>query len=203
MHEPSRNREPHWAELRSRHGGVDEIPLPEGVPGRLWLCGKRFIGPDPEAAVEYVAADAVVCLNEEHELERYPGYIEWLKAQPTERLLWCPIPDLHAPSQSTAAELLDELRGRLDAGERFLIHCGGGIGRAGTIAAGLLIMMGESPAEAVARVRAHRPLGGPEAGAQTELLEWLSTRHPRQDGVDVGQVMDGLVNDVSRHPRDR
>lgn len=203
MHDPAGNRETHWAELRSQHGGVDEIPLPERVPGRLWLCGKRFIGPDPEAAVEYVGADAVVCLNEEHELERYPGYIEWLKTQPAKRVLWWPTPDLHAPSQSTAAELLDELRERLDTGERLLIHCGGGIGRAGTIAAALLIMMGEATAEAVARVRAHRPLGGPEAGAQTELLEWLSARHSRQNGVDVGQVMDGLVNDVSRHPGDR
>ena len=39
-----------WPSGRGRDGGIDEIPLP-GVPGRLWLCGKHFIGPDVEAAV--------------------------------------------------------------------------------------------------------------------------------------------------------
>jgi protein-tyrosine phosphatase len=167
-----------WAELRSQHGGVDEIPLPKGVPGGLWLCGKRFIAPDPEAAMGYVAADAAVCLTEEHELDHFPGYVEWLKAQPRARVLWYPIPDLHAPSGDQALELFAEVRRRLDGGQRLLMHCGAGIGRAGTIAAGVLVTLGESPEQAVAHVRAHRLLGGPEAGAQTELLEWLASAYP-------------------------
>jgi protein-tyrosine phosphatase len=185
VRDPGGESETHWAELRSRHGGVDEIPLPETVPGRLWLCGKRFIGPDPEAAMEYVGADGVVCLNESHELDRYPGYIEWLKSQPGERVVWRPIPDLHAPSGDSAVELFDELSRRLHSGRRLLVHCGGGIGRAGTIAAGLLITMGETPADAVRHVRAHRPLGGPEAGAQAELLDWLFARRSGENPVDV------------------
>ena len=188
MPESAGGSEPHWADLRSRHGGVDEIPLPDRVPGRLWLCGKRFIGPDPEAAAAYVQADAVVCLNERHELERYPCYVRWLETQPPERVLWWPIPDLHVPSKEEALDHFAELGRRLRAGERLLLHCGAGFGRAGTIAAGLLITMGDTPDGAVAHVRAHRPLGGPEAGAQTELLEWLFARgsgHPGEDDVDV------------------
>ena len=50
---------------RSRHGGVDEIPLPAG-DGRLWLCGKHFVGPDVEDAIRQVGATTVVCLNEVH-----------------------------------------------------------------------------------------------------------------------------------------
>ena len=42
-----------WLNERSRNGSVDEIPLP-GTAGRLWLCGKHFIGPDPEGAVARV-----------------------------------------------------------------------------------------------------------------------------------------------------
>jgi protein-tyrosine phosphatase len=155
---------------------VDEIPLPVGTRGRLWLCGKQFIGRDPEAAMAYVGATAVVCLNEPRELDRYPDYVEWLESQPETRVLWWPIPDLYAPSRETAVDLFDQLRARLEDGQSVLMHCGAGIGRAGTIAVGLLITMGETLGDAVAHVRAHRPMGGPEAGAQTELLQWLSAR---------------------------
>ena len=41
-----------WPDERSRNGGVDEIPIPG--EGRLWLCGKHFVGPDAEAVVELV-----------------------------------------------------------------------------------------------------------------------------------------------------
>ncbi len=163
----------HWAEERSNHGGVDEIPLPAGIRGRLWLCGKRFIGPNPEAALAYVDGTAVVCLNEPNELGRYPHYVEWLRSQPTTRALWWPIPDLSVPDRDAALQLFEQLRSRLGDGQRLLMHCGAGIGRAGTIAAGLLVTMGETPRDAIARVRAHRPMGGPEAGPQTELLNWL------------------------------
>jgi protein-tyrosine phosphatase len=166
-----------WAELRSVHGGVDEIPLPAGIPGRLWLCGKRFIAPDPEAAMAYVGADAAICLNEPHELDRYPDYLEWLENQPPERVVWCPIPDLHVPPRERAVALLVDLRSRLDRGQHLLMHCGAGIGRTGTMAAGLLVGTGETPQDAIAHLRAHRSLCGPEAGAQSDLLEWLFRTH--------------------------
>ncbi len=44
-------------------GGIDEIPLPATASGRLWLCGKHAIGPDPEGLMARVGADGVVCLN--------------------------------------------------------------------------------------------------------------------------------------------
>jgi hypothetical protein len=165
--------EKHWAEQRSNHGGVDEIPLSAGISGRLWLCGKQFIGPDPEAALTYVDATAVVCLNEPNELSRYPHYVEWLRSQPASRVLWWPIPDLYVPDREAAPYLFEQLRSRLEDGQRLLMHCGAGVGRAGTIAACLLVTMGETPQDAVARVRAHRPMGGPEAGPQTEFLHWV------------------------------
>ncbi len=166
--------ETHWVERRSVHGGVDEIPLPPPVGGRLWLCGKHFIGPDPEAALAHVNGTAVVCLNEPRDLERYPAYLAWLAAQPPTRLLWWPIPDLSAPPIDTALDLFGQLRTRLDRGQRLLMHCGAGIGRAGTVAAGVLVTLGATPHDAIAHIRAHRPMAGPEAGPQTELLSWLS-----------------------------
>ena len=34
-----------WLSRRQRDGGIDEIPLPAGVAGELWLCGKHAIAP--------------------------------------------------------------------------------------------------------------------------------------------------------------
>jgi hypothetical protein len=163
-----------WPGERGRHGGVDEIPLPLG-PGRLWLCGKHFVGPDPEEALRTSGATTVVCLNEPAELaDRYPDYVSWLGRNQPARALWHPIPDLHAPHVEDATELLAELRARLAAGDGLLLHCGAGIGRAGTIAAGLLVTMGVPVDDAVATVAAHRPMAGPEAGAQAQLLAALA-----------------------------
>jgi protein-tyrosine phosphatase len=163
-----------WPSGRSLHGGADEIPLPAGSGGRLWLCGKRFIGPDPEAALRQVGATGAVCLNEASELTaRYPGYVRWLQANHPTRALWWPIPDLHAPDLEQAVSMLEELHRRLASGQSLLMHCGAGIGRAGTMAAGVLITMGLTLPDAVAHVGAHRPMGGPEVGVQTELLEAL------------------------------
>lgn len=165
-----------WQRERSRNGGADRIPLPVDAGG-LWLCGKHFIGPDPEAALRKTGATSAVCLSQEPELaDRYPQYVAWLAANADGRAVWFPVPDLHAPDVELAAELVDGLRRRIEAGDVLLVHCGAGIGRAGTIAAALLMSMGVGLDEAVAIVAASRPMAGPEAGAQRDLLEALAQR---------------------------
>ncbi len=58
------------------NGGIHEIPLPSGT-GRLWLCGKHFIGPNVEEVLAECDNAIAVCLVQEHELaDRYPSYIE-------------------------------------------------------------------------------------------------------------------------------
>src|SRR3954447_12230654 len=103
-----------WLSERRRNGGVDEVPLPATAgAGRLWLCGKHFIGPDPEAALARTGATTAVCLNEGGELHaRYPHYVEWLRANHPHRAEWFPVPDLHAPPLDAARDLLDRLRRR-------------------------------------------------------------------------------------------
>ncbi len=157
---------------RSRNGGIDRVPV-AGAPGELWLCGKHLIGPDPEAAVDRIGADLVVCLNQRHELEdRYPSYVDWLRTDP--RVRWVPVPDLGVPTIDVAAELARSVSSSLDAGRTVLAHCGAGIGRAGTLAAAVLVVRGATVAEAVAVVAASRPTAGPEAGAQLLLLHELA-----------------------------
>ena len=171
----------HWPRGRSRHGGIDELPLPEG-PGRLWMCGKQAVGPDHEAVMADIGADLIVCLCEPAELaERYPAYVDWLSAErrPGGDAIWFPIPDLHAPPAERVRPFLEELSERVRLGRRVLMHCGAGFGRTGTVAAALLMHMGVSRDEAVAAVGKARPAAGPEVGAQTELLAELALEaHP-------------------------
>jgi ADP-ribosyl-[dinitrogen reductase] hydrolase len=62
-----------------------------------------------------------------------------------------------------------ELRSILRNGSDVLVHCRGGLGRAGTIASRLLIELGMAPRTAIARVRAVRP-GAIETCEQEEYV---------------------------------
>jgi protein-tyrosine phosphatase len=160
-----------WPAGRGRDGGIDEIALPD-VPGRLWLCGKHAIGPDPEALLGRVGASAVVCLTEVDELaERYPEYVAWLRAAHADRAVWFPIPDLHAPPADAAIALVVDVADRLRRGDQVVIHCAAGFGRSGTLAACVLIALGLDAAAALQLVAASRPMAGPEVGAQRDLVE--------------------------------
>jgi hypothetical protein len=151
-------------------GGIHEIPLPPPARGRLWLCGKHAIGPDPEGLIARVDATGVVCLTQEHELaERYPTYLAWLRSEPPARVVWHPIPDMHAPTLEEFAPVLTGLVDRVVAGERLIVHCAGGVGRAGT----------------VDHVRRHRPAAGPEVGAQLELVRRLHDHLAAPDAGDA------------------
>lgn len=161
-----------WLTDRQRDGGIDEIPLPGGSPGTLHLCGKR-------AAARIVAhtpwPSTVVCLTERHELvDRYPDYVRWLDDADDDRAIWFPMPDLGVPSIERMAPFVDELVDRLGRGDALLVHCGAGMGRAGTTAVGVLVRLGADVATACETVAAARPGAGPEVGAQLALVRELA-----------------------------
>lgn len=83
-----------------------------------------------------------------------------------------PIADYSVPGRGFEAqwELAGrEIRALLRAGADVLVHCKGGLGRAGMIAARLLVELGMEPAQAVREVRRVRK-GAIETAAQRALV---------------------------------
>lgn len=165
-----------WPTGRARDGGLDQVPVPGA--GALWLCGKRVTAPDPEAALRRAGgAEAIVCFNERAELLReHAAYVEWLDANDGGRALWFPVADLHAPGVEQATGWVDVMVDRLDAGQGLVLHCAGGIGRAPTMAICVLIALGMTAEAACDHVAAHRPMAGPEVGAQRDLVHAFARR---------------------------
>ena len=158
-----------WLTDRQRDGGIDRVPLPSGVPGELRLCGKHAIGAGrfDEPGMPWTT---IVCLCRRHELaDRYPAYVDWLDTHP-DRSIWWPIHDLGAESVDVTLPFVDGLADRLRSGERLLVHCAAGLGRAGTTAVCILVRLGVPVDEAAGIVAAARPMAGPEAGSQRELV---------------------------------
>ena len=83
-----------------------------------------------------------------------------------------PICDGHAPDASFMRQwpaLRSDLLTLVQKGGNVLVHCRGGLGRAGTVAALLAIETGMPPAAAIAAVRAVRP-GAIETAAQEAFV---------------------------------
>ena len=88
-----------------------------------------------------------------------------------------PVKDVTAPGEAFENRWVyagARLRERLRSGDRVLVHCRGGLGRAGSVAARLLTEFGAEPGEAIRQVRAVRP-GAIETHAQER---WVEAQRP-------------------------
>jgi ADP-ribosyl-[dinitrogen reductase] hydrolase len=128
-------------------------------------------------AIARWGAVAVVTLVEQHELDSLSvqalgqeveaRHMEWLHL---------PIRDVSTPGpdfERAWGNAGEGLRARLRSGFNILVHCKGGLGRAGLVACRLLIELGMSPADALAKVRAVRP-GAVETSHQEAYVQGLA-----------------------------
>ncbi|ACB35058.1 dual specificity protein phosphatase [Leptothrix cholodnii SP-6] len=136
------------------------------------LCpGKRassLLGPrwerDLAADIDVIRRwrpDAVVTLIEDHEFIEL-NVIQLGAQVRASGIAWhhLPIVDVHPPDERFETGWQTSgpaLVGCLNAGGRVLVHCRGGLGRAGTVAARMLVELDVPAPDAVARVRQARP----------------------------------------------
>jgi ADP-ribosyl-[dinitrogen reductase] hydrolase len=90
-------------------------------------------------------------------------------------LLESPIPDLHPPTMEQALKTTDLVQRLAEAGRRVVIHCRGGLGRAGTVGACLLIRRGHDADAALTAVRGVRE-GAVETPRQEAFLRSFASR---------------------------
>lgn len=197
---------------------IDALPWPRGgallgltlCPGRsdpdgLFARWARDLEADADA-VRAWGAVAVVSLLTADELLTLgvPALGAAMEARGVE---WhhAPIADGCAPGPAFERRwrlLRQRLGAHLDGGRRVLLHCKGGLGRAGTVAARLLVeWAGLAPDPAIRAVRAARP-GAIETPAQEEHLRACAAVSPqvlRRDSRLLGCLLGGALGDAFGH----
>lgn len=150
---------------------IEAVPAPGGGEIGMTFCpGKHQRGGltgewqrDLSADLDRIrawGAVAVVTLMEAEELARY-GVGTMGEAVAARGMAWLhlPIVDVdipRAPFEAGWVTAGPRLHAWLTEGSRILLHCRGGLGRTGTIAARLLVERGMAPEAAVRAVRAAR-----------------------------------------------
>ncbi len=128
----------------------------ESVHGPRW---QRDLGMDLDRVKDWGAC-AVITLIEEHEFAMLG--VPRLGAEVVARgMAWhhLPIVDVEPPDarfETAWTTVGPAIRQALDSGRKVLVHCRGGLGRAGTVAACILIEQGVDPQAAIQTVRSAR-----------------------------------------------
>jgi ADP-ribosyl-[dinitrogen reductase] hydrolase len=156
---------------------IADVPLSKGVVG-LMRCpggGQHALEGDISLIRDW-GADLVITLMESEELARL-GLNRLGAAFAAHGLRQChlPIRDFDVPGAETLAlwrALSPDVHTLLERDGRVLIHCRGGLGRSGTMAALVLIEHGIPVDQAINQIRAARP-GAIETPAQEA---WLATQ---------------------------
>lgn len=84
--------------------------------------------------------------------------------------LYLPTTDDDAPAIEDLTSGVVFIREQIESGGKVYVHCGAGVGRAPTMAAAYLVAMGDTPQQAMERIRKVRRFIRPTAG-QMEQLE--------------------------------
>ncbi|MNH19019.1 hypothetical protein D3C79_787410 [compost metagenome] len=138
--------------------GTQQVPMPQAL-AQLQLAGARAVitlmTPDELAALDLATLGQLVDARG----------MSWFHL---------PIADDEAPDaafEQAWLQALPQLTELLRDGKHLVIHCKGGSGRTGLVAAALLMALGQPQQEAMAAVRARRP----KAFTLASHRHWLDT----------------------------
>ncbi|MBW2458596.1 MAG: dual specificity protein phosphatase family protein [Deltaproteobacteria bacterium] len=168
----------------------DVVP-PPGRIGLTFAPGKqdpaaragawdRDLSADLQRLRSHFGTDMLVSLIEdgrfrtdEFELLGIGDLFEQVEAQGMETV-WFPIQDVSVPtSLQDFVHLIEQLVAAVRAGGTVVVHCRGGLGRSGLVAASCLVALGTAPEAAVAAVRRARR-GAVETFSQAAYVRTLA-----------------------------
>jgi tyrosine-protein phosphatase SIW14 len=162
-----------WAQNTRPSGPVGRAPIPnfgEIVPGCVYRSGQPT-----EKGYQWLKEQGfrgIVCLRREHDngAEAMAKYgLKYLRI---------PITDYHAPTIAQGEEFVKFAANRDHW--PLLVHCAGGMGRAGCMAALIRYSFDGWPmTTALREATRYRPLNWPIFGGQRQFLERWARTHPR------------------------
>ena len=167
----------HERQWRGRIMVPDLFWIPGPWPGRLAISARPRGGDwleDEAKSWRRAGIDLVVSLLENEEASQLELLDERTRVEDSGiEFMSFPIRDRGVPdSTPEAISLLTRIVDALEAGKSVALHCRQGIGRSGLIAAGVLIVSGIAPQEAIRMVTQARGTPVPET---TEQILW--TQH--------------------------
>lgn len=187
---------------------IDALPLANGHLGITFCPGKKSDSVYGAAwdrdldldldAIKVWGASAVLTLLEDHEFEMLSvtNLGDALKTRGIEWFQFA-IRDVDVPTPEAMEQwraVSPKLHQIMEHGGRVVVHCRGGLGRAGTIAALMLVERGRSAHEAINDIRSVRP-GAIET---SEQASWLinHARHHDLPGIRLhASLIGGAIGD--------
>lgn len=163
---------------------------------------QRSLAQDLTSLRDQHGVNIVVCLLSDAELRSLGVDRNYAKIVQSHglQLLRLPIVEMFAPdSMALAQSVLNELLHLVEGGQSAVIHCRGGVGRAGMLGACLLLLLGEarSSLEAIALVRKRRCKTAVESRSQETFVHRFAETlkqaedHEEEEGTGVQTAQEG------------
>jgi len=141
------------------------------MPGRYEPLGQF------NSEIKRLGVKRIICLAPIEEIRKKSGqYFQAIQTGelPCEREPF-EVQDFQAPEDREGfVKLVKAVASRLEADERILVHCAGGVGRTGTFAACVLLFLGIGLDEALTTIS--QSGSRPETEKQVELVQWVADR---------------------------
>lgn len=155
----------YWIEKFENGAALGIMPRPRGndwLEDEIKLLAQKGVG-------------TVVSLLEQDEIQELGLREEGKTCQKNQMVyLNLPIKDTQLPSDEAAvSKLIQEVKQKIEAGEKVVIHCRMGIGRASIIAGAVLLKKGTNAQQVIEKITKARELKVPDT---EEQLLWLKKR---------------------------